>query len=120
MHEVYLRSLTTDPRRIAITRFPFLIGRNPECDYRIDHPLISRRHCSFFVVKDEFRIQDLESRNGTFLNGQRLSSSGVLHGCSCQPVADFHAARLSCCSQRASKLPSWRAARKRRTASAPA
>jgi CheY-like chemotaxis protein len=65
---------------ITISRFPCTVGRHPECPARIDHPLISRRHCSFFVEKDQIWVEDLGSRNGIRLNGKWLRSP--------QPVRD--------------------------------
>ena len=52
------------------------IGRSPECTLCLSGPpedmLISRRHCLIGVYADHVEIRDLESRNGTYLNGQRL------------------------------------------------
>jgi CheY-like chemotaxis protein len=57
---------------LAITHFPCTVGRHPECGARLDHSMISRRHCSFFLDQEQIWVEDLGSRNGTTLNGQRL------------------------------------------------
>ncbi len=44
----------------------FVIGRDPECDLRIAHHLISRRHCSIEKRGDKFVLADASS-NGTFV-----------------------------------------------------
>ena len=85
-HQLYLESLipedpasTENPSSLEVTHFPSVVGRAPECDYRIANPLISRRHCCFFEQDDHICIRDLGSRNGTHLNGQPLSSEMVVH-----------------------------------------
>ncbi len=49
------------------------IGRSSGCHLRIINDAISRLHC---VIKktsaDEFYLEDLNSKNGTFLNGKRI------------------------------------------------
>jgi CheY-like chemotaxis protein len=77
MREVYLQDLWTkglpgDSGRngIAVTSFPCVMGRHPECDYRIRSPLISRRHCCLHLQGEQVCVQDLGSLNGTLLNGQ--------------------------------------------------
>lgn len=57
---------------VEIGRFPFVIGRHASCDYQMDQPHISRWHCSFAVIGTEVWLRDLESRNGTYVNSQRL------------------------------------------------
>ena len=46
---------------------------------RIDHSLVSRRHARVSVEGDRALLEDLESRNGTFLNGRRVESPTPLH-----------------------------------------
>jgi CheY-like chemotaxis protein len=85
MPEIYLQDLLTaqEDRDVgdsyAITRFPHVIGRDPDCDTRFPLPWISRRHCKLFVVDDRVWLEDLGSRNGTSLNGKRLESPQPLH-----------------------------------------
>ncbi|HEV3258649.1 MAG TPA: response regulator [Gemmataceae bacterium] len=86
MQELYLQNLgATDgddnnvDRGMAITQFPCVIGREKGCDYRIRHPMISRRHCSFFLRGDEVWLRDLGSRNRTFVNGELVQAARPLH-----------------------------------------
>jgi DNA-binding winged helix-turn-helix (wHTH) protein len=46
-----------------------LIGRDPECDVWVDEKGVSRRHARVRVEGDAFTIEDLGSKNGTFVNG---------------------------------------------------
>jgi hypothetical protein len=85
MHEVYLLDLLTDRasgnvgRLLAMTHFPHVIGRHPDCDSRFGSPWVSRRHCRFFTVRGEVWLEDLGSRNGTILNGEQLHCPRPVH-----------------------------------------
>jgi len=72
--------------RVLVAGLPFallqgenVIGRDPHAAVHIDHTLISRRHARVSVEGDEAVVEDLQSRNGTFLNGQRVESPMALH-----------------------------------------
>jgi predicted component of type VI protein secretion system len=51
------------------------IGRDPANDLVVDHIEISRNHTKITRVNDIFMIEDLNSTNGTFLNGRRITKS---------------------------------------------
>ncbi len=56
------------------------IGRSPECDFVIDDPQMSRRHCRILVDdRGEFFLEDLSSTNATILNSRPLKRKSVLH-----------------------------------------
>lgn len=50
-----------------------IVGRDPDCDLTIDWHLLSRHHAEIYVEGDRLRIVDLNSRNGTYLNGKKIS-----------------------------------------------
>lgn len=50
----------------------FLIGRGEDCQLRPKSDLISRHHCVLLVDEETVAIRDLGSRNGTFVNDERL------------------------------------------------
>ncbi|WP_437964281.1 FHA domain-containing protein [Sorangium sp. So ce260] len=50
-----------------------LFGRHPACDVRVDEPRVSGEHASLHWMGDRWELRDLGSRNGTFLDGRRLS-----------------------------------------------
>lgn len=51
----------------------FIIGRSPDADIRIDDPSVSRRHARVFCNNGSWVLEDLNSRNGTRLNGRTIS-----------------------------------------------
>ncbi len=50
----------------------WLIGGNPNCDIVVEQPSVSGRHCRLIRTDDGFTLEDLQSRNGTFVNGVRI------------------------------------------------
>jgi pSer/pThr/pTyr-binding forkhead associated (FHA) protein len=60
---------------INIDHYPFVIGRKSDSDCHLPLAFVSRRHCQFTQTEDnQVFVQDLESFNGTFVNGKRASS----------------------------------------------
>jgi len=51
------------------------IGRGARNDIVIDDNEVSREHCRLVWSKDHFELYDLDSSNGTYVNGQRVSES---------------------------------------------
>lgn len=59
---------------IVIDQEEFVIGRRAEngCNYVINEPFISPRHCMIITHKGSYAIRDLNTKNGTFINGERI------------------------------------------------
>jgi Nif-specific regulatory protein len=55
------------------------LGRDASNGLPISDPSVSRRHCLILRDADRFRIQDLESRNGTLVNGQPIKEHWLRH-----------------------------------------
>ncbi len=51
----------------------FQIGRDDACDVHLEDPMISRRHAEVSFDAGLWWIRDLDSRNGTLLDGQRVT-----------------------------------------------
>lgn len=49
-----------------------VVGRAPDCDITVPADEISRRHARLKPVGDGLSVEDLESSNGTFINGRRV------------------------------------------------
>ena len=66
-------------QEIAVpTSRPFLFGRGEDCHLRAGSELVSRHHCVLLVDGQSVFVRDLSSRNGTFINGERVSSEQEL------------------------------------------
>jgi len=56
------------------------IGRAPRADFIVDAPLVSRLHCQLTAGAAELEIVDLDSTNGTFVNGKRVERATLRRG----------------------------------------
>ncbi len=65
---------------IQPARGQLILGRAADCDISIADPLVSRRHAQLFLNEGGGRLVDLESDNGTFVNGQRIVDSPIVDG----------------------------------------
>ena len=57
-----------------------IIGRRQDCDLCIPLMVVSRKHCELDANAGAIKIRDLGSRNGTFLNGQRIDEAQLNPG----------------------------------------
>lgn len=55
------------------------VGRMADCWLTLDDDLISRYHARFHVSPDRVEVEDLDSRNGTYVNGERIDGKVRLH-----------------------------------------
>ena len=56
-----------------------LIGRDPRADVRVDHAAVSRHHARIVIGSDPPILEDLSSRNGTFIDGVRTVEPTPIH-----------------------------------------
>ena len=69
-----LRS-TNGMEDIEIGYLPFIIGKQDRiCDYVLDAEGVSRLHLQFFEKENTLYVRDLNSRNGTYINGKKLEN----------------------------------------------
>ncbi|MGY8770464.1 MAG: FHA domain-containing protein [Pirellulales bacterium] len=74
--------------KIPLDKFPFSIGRNESCDYMIDSGRVSREHVLVLKEGNQFLLRDLDSTNGTMVNGEPIHEHTLYDGDSIS-VADF-------------------------------
>jgi FHA domain len=55
-------------------------GRSPANDVQIDHPTVSARHCEVVLKAESVVVRDCDSTNGTFVNGEPISSATLSPG----------------------------------------
>ena len=48
------------------------VGRATRADFAVDAALVSRLHCRLTAGTSEIEVVDLDSTNGTFVNGERI------------------------------------------------
>ena|SRR5215207_4808671 len=77
---------SVDPADAALT-FRLLpgslktLGRAPRADFVVDAALVSRVHCRLTLnATNQLEIEDLDSTNGTFLNGKKVSKATLNDG----------------------------------------
>jgi EAL domain-containing protein (putative c-di-GMP-specific phosphodiesterase class I) len=68
------------PHRILIEQLPFRIGRSMSAQYIIYSRQVSKEHTEIYRSGGEYRIRDLGSTNGTFVNGQRVEEAPLVNG----------------------------------------
>ncbi len=59
---------------------PITIGRGKEADVQIEDGNCSRVHCAIRYWDDIFVVRDMHSRNGTFLNGNKIDVAQLKPG----------------------------------------
>jgi len=57
-----------------------VIGRRQDCDLCIPLMVVSRRHCEINHDQNTLKLRDLGSRNGTYVNGERVEEAEVKPG----------------------------------------
>lgn len=61
-----------------MTQTSWTIGSDSSCDIVVESPTVSGRHCRLTADGSQLTLTDLESTNGTFVNGNQLSGSTVV------------------------------------------
>jgi serine phosphatase RsbU (regulator of sigma subunit) len=78
VHLLLLLDDNAPPRRFPLHSLPAVIGRNPPADLILEGTTVSRRHCRLDGRDGTLVLTDLDSTNGTFVNGARLTEPVAL------------------------------------------
>ena len=62
-----------DPVRLPLGQKDILIGRDNDCHIYLPLPNVSRKHAMLSTDGEDYRIEDFDSTNGTFVNNVRVS-----------------------------------------------
>ena len=81
----------TEGQRIPLDGDRFVLGRNPDCQVVIPITSVSREHAAIVRRQGRFYIEDLQSRNGTFVNNQQITQQTLLNHKDRIRVCDFTA-----------------------------
>jgi pSer/pThr/pTyr-binding forkhead associated (FHA) protein len=66
-------------KRWELNNEPVSIGRDDSAEVSLDDESLSRRHFMVFRDKDGYAIQDLDSQNGTWVDGKRTHTTKLKH-----------------------------------------
>ena len=70
--------LTFERREMVLMDGANVIGRAPDATIQVDSPGVSRHHARIVVSAGDATLEDLGSKNGTHLNGQRITTPARL------------------------------------------
>lgn len=64
--------------RVVVDSDDFVIGRGEECNLVLNDRAVSRQHARVWRGPESFQVEDLDSKNGTWVNGEVLKGSRPL------------------------------------------
>ena len=67
-----------------------VLGRDPSCEYPLNYPMISWHHAALERSSDGTYVEDLGSRNGTYVNGARISGKTLVRAGDEIGLGSFH------------------------------
>jgi len=79
-----------DKRRFPITHQRVVLGRNASCDIQLDRSGISGEHCEFHFENTGWIVSDLNSKNGTEVDGRRIQKQILFPGNTLSIAASYH------------------------------
>jgi two-component system, NtrC family, sensor kinase len=77
MAKLYVMGGKEEHQSFDLKSETIFIGRGPENDIQIDDKYISRKHLKIQRKGDKYLIQDLNTKNGTFVNGKQISPNDL-------------------------------------------
>lgn len=67
-------------KEVKLDKPSFTLGRKPDNDIVLDNQAVSGHHCKFYESGGTWYVEDLNSTNGTFVNGKKVLKAGLKHG----------------------------------------
>jgi len=64
----------------SLSKERLLIGRKPENDIQVDNLAVSGQHAAIITILNDSFLEDLDSTNGTFVNGKLVKKHALKHG----------------------------------------
>lgn len=73
-HFLLLHQKDASPKRVVLDMLPFTIGRVSPAELVLDGSTVSRQHCRLELRDERIVLTDLQSTNGTLVNGKRIAA----------------------------------------------
>lgn len=67
-------------KKIDLNTSPITIGRDPQCEVRLEGDIASRTHCQLVLQPAGWQVEDLASTNGTYINDELVEMASLLPG----------------------------------------
>src|SRR5215813_524842 len=80
-HFVSISSLGDERIAYILNEAEVSVGRTLNNSFVIEHPSVSKHHAKLVAQDDQYALYDLESSNGTFVNGKRIKETKLADGC---------------------------------------
>jgi pSer/pThr/pTyr-binding forkhead associated (FHA) protein len=77
---LFVKSPGQDEKVYEVREPEVTLGRDPQAGIPVEDRTLSRRHCRVYAGPDGWRVTDLGSRNGTFLNGTPILDDRLSEG----------------------------------------
>lgn len=65
--------------QVLLAQGDFTLGRGTDCGLPLDDEKVSRLHAVLHVAADELSVEDRKSRNGVYVNGEKIDGTHRLH-----------------------------------------
>lgn len=76
---IILNGIDNNSHYDFVLRYETLIGRDSLCSVVLKDKKVSRKHCQLTAREEELYIEDMGSKNGTFVNGERVIGEMPIH-----------------------------------------
>ncbi len=77
MPKILLKFETSVIKEIPLDKSIFTVGRKPENDIVLDNATVSGHHCKIYEAGGTWFVEDLNSTNGTYVNGKKVLKAGL-------------------------------------------
>jgi pSer/pThr/pTyr-binding forkhead associated (FHA) protein len=67
--------LVWERRQFPLNEGDNIVGRDDDADISLASPTLSRRHCAIKVSKQDVTVEDLHSKNGTYVRDERITTA---------------------------------------------
>ena len=72
MAKLYIIEGRDKSRSVDLKDTPIFIGRSDDNDIQIKDKTVSRKHLKILIRDNRYYLEDLESKNGTYVNGEQI------------------------------------------------